>query len=140
MVAEQAFTYKAEGDITSVSPSSGQSNTVVQINGTNLFGHGGSVSVSLAGVPVKSTSLATTTQIVVVANASDAQTGDVLIVADTGATVTESDGWKQLEEGVVTAVEPSSGHGSTEVAILGARLLAGASHGPCFGYTRRRCS
>jgi hypothetical protein len=126
VLGEQLFTYNAEGDITGVSPSSGQGDTVVQIDGTNLFGHGSATTVTLGGAAVKSTTSSTNTQIVVVVAAGNPGTGDVLLVADTGATVTEASGWKQLEEGAVTAVEPANGHVGTEVVVTGERLLAGA--------------
>ena len=45
------FTYKVPGEITSVTPEQGQLNTVVVIEGTDLFGQGDSLdTVTLAGV------------------------------------------------------------------------------------------
>merc|ERR1712166_1404023 len=47
----QQFTYKVPGEITNVAPEQGQLNTVVVIEGTDLFGQGASLdTVTLAGV------------------------------------------------------------------------------------------
>jgi hypothetical protein len=57
----------------------------------------------------------------------DAGTGDVVLTADTAATVTETDGWEYLEDGVVTSVSPANGQRSTTVIIAGERLRGGGA-------------
>ena len=122
------WTYLAAGDIVTVSPSSGQVGTLVTIQGTNLLGGGsGAVSVTLFGQEVSSIGTNTNTRIVVVAAARSAGTGAVVIRANTGAIVTKTAGWEQLEEGVINTVVPSSGQLGTVVTINGLRLLGGGA-------------
>ena len=127
-VGEDLFEYLDEGDVTSVSPAKGQGNTIVTIEGTNLLGGGsGDVSVTLANADVASVTSAADEKIVVVVDAGSATEGDVVITADTGAVVTETDGWTQLDEGVVNGVEPANGRKGTTIVISGERLLGGGA-------------
>lgn len=124
-VGEDLFEYLTEGDVTSVSPAKGQGNTVVTIAGTNLLAGGNSVSVTLANADVASVTSFTDEKIVVVVDAGSAAEGDVVITANTGAVVTETGGWTQLDEGVINDVAPANGREGTKVVISGERLLGG---------------
>jgi hypothetical protein len=124
---EDLFEYLAEGDVTAVTPAKGQGNTIVTIEGTNLLGGGSSVSVTLADADVASVEDASDEKIIVVVDAGSAAEGDVVITADTGAVITETDGWTQLDEGVVNDVTPVRGRHGTTVVITGERLLGGGS-------------
>ena len=48
-----------------------------------------------------------------------------MVIADTGATATLSDGWDTLADGAITTVSPASGQRDTSVTITGERLLGG---------------
>ena len=59
------------------------------------------------------------------AGASAAKTGDVVITADTGGTITLQDGWEYLEPGKIESITPDQGQVGTRIVIKGSRLLAG---------------
>ena len=128
VVRATAWTYLVAGNITSVTPSSGQLNTRVTIAGTNLLGGGSDlVSVTLGGRAVKSIVSKSNSQVVVVVDSGTAGQGNVVLVSDTAATVTLANGWTQLTDGTVASVTPSSGQTNTRVTIAGQRLLGGAT-------------
>jgi hypothetical protein len=92
------YTSIAAASIVQLVPALGQAGTEVDIQGTGLLGGGTSItSVTLAGVSVTSidSSSETSIQVTAAAPSSDGA-GDVVIVANTGATVTVSDGCTQL--------------------------------------------
>eukprot|EP00054_Salpingoeca_dolichothecata_P029838 m.237174 g.237174 ORF g.237174 m.237174 type:complete len:469 (-) comp26557_c0_seq3:38-1444(-) len=121
------FTYTEESDITSVSPSSGQEGTRVTIGGARLRGAGNNVvTVTLASVPATIDS-ESDSQVIVVADDAASQTGDVVLTADTGATVTKANGWTYNAEGDVTSVVPAEGQVGTQVVIGGTNLLGSGS-------------
>jgi hypothetical protein len=117
------FEYGTPGDITEVSPSYGQFKTEVTVSGSNLRGYGQAVDeVWLAGVRA-TIETETDTEIQIVVTASEAKVGDVKLVANSGAIVTEPQGWTYRTKGEVTKIEPTSGQISTEVTISGTSLL-----------------
>ena len=61
----------------------------------------------------------------VVAGRSNATTGNVVLVANTGATVTLTNGWRYLEQAVIRSLEAPSGREGTVSSILGDYLLLG---------------
>ena len=121
------YTSLEEGDITLVNPSSGQGMTVVSVTGSNLLGGGSSVTISFNGANAAIGSFSNTLIQVVIAVNPTTGIGDIVITANTGATVTEANGWEQLVEGAVSAVTPNNGQVGTRVEISGARLLGGGS-------------
>jgi len=112
--------------IDNVFPASGQYGTIVTITGQRLFGGGTSVSrVTLGDIDSQLLS-ETTEEIVVRADASlTSFTGDVVIIANTGATITAENAWEYLVPGVITDVNPPQGVQGTRVTIRGERLLGG---------------
>ena len=125
--AVNGFAYVQPGNISSVVPNNGQLGTLVGIFGVDFYGGGAAiVSVTLANVPavlLNESSVA----VFVRANASAAATGDVVLTADTGATLTLVDGWTYNEPGVVDSVLPSSGQYGTRVTVRGSRLGGGGT-------------
>ena len=122
-----AFTYVTLFSISSVTPATGQAGTIVTITGTGLLGGGASISsASLVGTAAQVTS-SSATQVVIVAASASAGLGDLILVADTGATVTRINGWTYLTEGLVTSISPTSGQLGTLVTIAGSNLLLGGS-------------
>ena len=120
--------YINQGDIDSISPSSGQVGTIVTISGANLLGGGSSAtSVTLAGVAVASIRSQSNDEIVVIAFASSARSGDVVIIAETGSVTTQSSGWRYVSPAVITSVSPTSGQVGTVVTVVGTNLLGGAA-------------
>ena len=91
-----------------------------------MYGGGDkTVSVTLANVAatIKSES---NTQVVVQVKDSTAAKGDVVLTADSGATVTSaSDAWTYVTNGVIAKVEPNAGQERSPVTITGTRLLGG---------------
>jgi hypothetical protein len=113
-----------------VTPASGQKGTLVNITGSGLLGHGSAVvSVTLAGVAVQNLVVSNEDTFVTVSAAEKlaAGPGDVVVTADTGATVTAVNGWTYLAQGVIASVTPASGQIGTRVTIRGSNLLGGGS-------------
>jgi hypothetical protein len=121
------FSYVTEGVISSVVPAVGQIGTEVTISGTSLQGAGLKViTVTLAGESATTVSESDST-VVAIATQSGNQTGDVVLTADTEATVTSAGAWEFATEGQVTSVNPSSGQYGTRVDIRGTGLRGAAS-------------
>jgi hypothetical protein len=119
--------YQTEGVIDTVTPENGQQGTKVTLAGSSLLANGSSiVRVDLAGLDAEIDSDAND-EIVVIAGDGDAGAGDIVLYADTQATITLSDGFTYLTKGAVASVEPSSGQVGTEVVIRGERLRGGGS-------------
>jgi mucin-19 len=128
LVAGGAWTYNAKGVISSRSPSQGQFGTRVTIVGSSLRGSGSSVvAVLLAGVPAAIVSEDDAT-VIVSAGAGTTGTGDIMIVADSGAQTVLADGWTYFAAGNVTSVSPLSGQFGTLVTLTGSTLLGGGSN------------
>jgi hypothetical protein len=53
-------------------------------------------------------------------------TGDVVVVANSGATVTQPNGWTYVDHPQVFEVSPLSGQRGTSIRLLGIRLFAGS--------------
>eukprot|EP00729_Bicosta_minor_P032358 gene32358-16533_t len=117
--------YAVPGAIDQVIPASGQLGTSVVINGTSLQGQGGEVvKVTLAGTEVTIESESDAEIEVTVVHA-EAGSGDVVLLADTGAIITSEDAWEYLSIGEVAEADPSNGQTGTLVTISGSRLRGG---------------
>ncbi|MEC7001005.1 MAG: IPT/TIG domain-containing protein, partial [Actinomycetota bacterium] len=120
-----SWSYLEPGAVDSVQPSTGVEGTRVTIRGERLRGGGGSVdSVSLAGAEAEVVTAENDTVVEIVAGAAGEGSGDVVLVADTGATVTSVDGWAYLAPSTVDTVEPAVGQFDTRVTISGDGLFA----------------
>ncbi|MAE46192.1 MAG: hypothetical protein CMJ86_04790, partial [Planctomycetes bacterium] len=120
---ENGWTYNVAGEITLVSPSVGQLNTLVTVRGTSLLGGGEEfVNVTLAGVEAVVEEGLVNGSVVVRAASGSAGDGDVRLLSDTGAIVELVGGWTYSDDGAITAVEPTSGQEGTRVTITGERL------------------
>jgi len=125
---ESGWEYLATGVITSVLPSSGQYQTRVTISGTNLLGHGSRTdNVSFGGVSVTDIFEQNSTHVVVAIDDTSVGVVDILIVSDTGATVTAASAFTFLQPGEISSIDPSSGREGTLVQILGQRLCGGGA-------------
>ena len=125
----RGFTYAPKGAISSVSPSVGVKLSTITISGTSLRGQGDIVtSVTLDGVQ---SSIVTETNSVVVVTAADAPegavAGDVVLTAETGATVTALSAFQYLTPADVTSVAPAFGQIATVVTIEGTTLFSGGT-------------
>ena len=118
-VLKNGFTQLADGEIDSVTPDSGQGGTKVVVEGSRLLGGGAEVTyATLTGIEAEVTS-STGTKVELIAGVGSAKTGDVKLVADTGASVSKSDGWTYLVPGEIEKVTPAVGQlGSTVVITL----------------------
>lgn len=123
---EGKFTRLKEGDVQGLSTSSGIDGTKVNITGTNLLGGGNSFdSVTLAGVEVRELISFSNELIEVRAGgySDGTKTGDVLLVANTGARVVFDSAWSYLAPGNIASITPSSGQKGTRVTIKGTALF-----------------
>jgi len=121
------WSYLAEGNITDVSPTSGQYGTFVTIRGTNLLGGGSGldfVSIAGGGSPSESSN---NTRVRVVITHNVVGRGDIIFVANSGAIVTLEDGFETIDTGVIRIVSPPRGQFGTVVAIHGTNLFGGGS-------------
>ena len=123
------FTYLQEGYIFEANPSQGQVGTRVIISGERLLGGGTSVSfVSLAGVAAEIDESNSNDSIVTVtAMSSDSApiSGDIIVVANTGASVRKIGAWSYVEPGDISIIDPPQGQFGTEINIIGIGLLSG---------------
>ena len=98
------------------------------INGAGLLsGATGLAVVTLASEPATITSSSNSVVAVVAAASTEAKTGDIVLIANTGAVITAGGAWQYLEEGQVSTVTPNTGQEGTFVAIAGEHLLGGGS-------------
>ena len=126
------FTLVQPGEITAISPSTGQFGTRVTITGRDLL-QGGTVddisSITLAGREVDEIlGTPTDTEVTVRASSSPERvTGSVVITLMTGATIVTPDSimFEYLPPGVIDSVTPDVGTVGTIVTISGENLLGG---------------
>jgi hypothetical protein len=111
--SQLTWEHRSPGYITSVSPTFGQSGTIVQIRGVHLLGHGGIVKEAFLGA-VQAEVLSSSNSLVTlrVPSISVGPAG-VKLVADTGAIVEGVDLFDVQEDGYITAVHPLSGQWGT---------------------------
>ena len=129
--------------IDSVTPSTGQKGTIVEIRGSNLFGRGAGTIV-LSRVVLGSSAAeimdgASSTLIRVRVNSGDP--GSTSLIINTTQTVTASgtsyrnDGpythnnsiWTQLEDGEVVEIVPLAAQPGVNISVIGERLLGGGT-------------
>jgi hypothetical protein len=121
------WTYRTPGVISVVSPASGQVGTRVVISGTDLAGGGGDIiSVTLGGVEATVFN-ATNSSIVVIAQFSAPQIGDVIITSDSGAQVIAEAAFQYLDPPNGIIVNPDEGQTGTLISLCGSDLLGGGS-------------
>ena len=126
--AEDAFTYADEGKVNKVDPPLGQFGTRVRLTGSALLGGGTGVSsLTLAGVGVESIGFVSSTAIDVVVAEGSAGSGAVIITSNTGAVVTEADGFAYIEKAHNIALTPNAGQQGTRIAISGVGMLQGGT-------------
>jgi mucin-19 len=134
VVLVNGWKFNARGNMTEVSPSYGHGGTVVTITGVEMLGGGDSVrSLKFAGVEVLSVTSATEDKIVAVVapgvgSQPDRHTPnpeDIVVVANTGASVTMESAWTNVPAGIIEKVDPEQGQIGTHVVITGTGLLAG---------------
>ena len=124
------FTYP-QLQVTSVSPSSGQYQTRVTIQGSGLLAGGSTItSFTLDGVAVSNITSSNNTEIVIAAAAlsmPSSTAGDIIYELDTGAQVIIPGRWSYVAPGEVSSVDPTTGNRGTVVTISGSNMLAGGS-------------
>jgi len=118
------WSYVTPGVVSSVVPAIGQIGTQVTINGAGLMSGASSlVMVTLASETVGSIVSNTNSMVVIIASASSgAKTGDVVLIASTGAVVTSGNAWEYIQTGEIQSVSPAQGQIGTMVVISGERL------------------
>jgi hypothetical protein len=130
IVSSGEFEYRTQGEVDTLSPASGQYGTEVTIAGSNLLAHGDALaSVTLGGVEVKKivSETADSVEVVVDHGPSVETIGDVVITADSGAEITASSGWKYLQPGRISTVNPEQGRVNSKITIFGRDLCGGGS-------------
>jgi len=117
------YTYAVAGTISSISPTIGEYGTQVTIKGAGLLVGAAFISdVLLAGVSVQRIVSANDTQVVVVASASGATVGDVVVIDDNGARAYLLSAWTYGTPSVIVFVQPSSGQRGTVTTLSGLHL------------------
>eukprot|EP00039_Didymoeca_costata_P012578 m.181821 g.181821 ORF g.181821 m.181821 type:complete len:619 (+) comp15520_c0_seq1:3-1859(+) len=120
---ENGFEYLASGNISSISPITGQENTIVTIRGTRLLSDGDTLlAATLAGVKAKIT-FYNETQVILVAGASTARTGHVILISETGGKVIAENGFTYGTKGSIVHITPLLGTQGTEVSLYGTSLF-----------------
>lgn len=120
------FRYLAPGQMT-LSPNVGTVGTRVRISGTNLLQGGVAASVvTLGGVGATVTS-SSDSSIDVTVQTGVPGIGDVVIVSDTGSTLTGTGLWTYEALGSISSVTPMVGQQDFVVTITGVSLLGSAS-------------
>merc|ERR1711881_286588 len=116
------------GNITSIAPTTGQSGTLVTIDGEGLYNGASAItSVTLCGVNAQILNESDTSVVVVVsAGPLRELVGDVVLTANSGAEITLTDGFKYLDAPAIFQVSPESGRGGASVTIFGS-LCGGGS-------------
>ena len=118
-----AWSYSEEGAIAKVDPAQGQRGTYVTITGARLRGGGSEVkTVHLANVQADIISETDSTIRVRAIHGATGR-GHVVLTADTGALVTQENGWEYVAVGVITSISPAIGQLNTAVTITGTNLL-----------------
>lgn len=126
------FMYLAEGLICTVDPVTGQTGTMITLQGENLLGGGSSIaSASVVGQPAVVIQFS---DVMVVLQLMQSRLegmdsyplqGDIILTADTGAVVRRLNTFSLVEPGSITQVSPSVGQNGTTVDIIGTNLLQG---------------
>ncbi len=123
------FEYLEPGEVTSISPMSGQAGTMVTIEGMRLHEVGEEINrVWLAGVQAVVSTNPTMTVITVEAGRPNTQgvlNGPVTIESTRGTLTHSSQDFTYNTEGLILAVTPSQGQTGTRVQITGERLRGG---------------
>ena len=132
ILLHQGWTYSQPGNITEVQPRIGTEGTVVGITGTDLLGGGKQASnVFLDGVPAREVVASSHLYVEVVVGkgppGGTTTPGTVIIIANTGATISRSNLFRYAAVGKVTSILPQLGQYGTEVIIRGSDLLSGSS-------------
>lgn len=129
ITGNETFAYRQEGVIYTAVPPQGQVGTRVIISGEGLFGGGaGLEAVYLAGVEAvinETTSSDSSISVTASAAYSAPLTGDIVLIANTGAYVRKTDGWSYVQPGSIANIFPVHGQFGTRIQITGARLLSG---------------
>jgi len=125
-----AWRYVTPGTISSVSPSSGQVNTLVTITCTGLLSGASSLSgVLLGGVAASRIVSASDTVVIVAASSGNASNADssVHVLSQYGSDVSAANAWNYTADGSISSFFPTSGQYGTLVTVNGARLLGAGS-------------
>ncbi|MEC8484235.1 MAG: IPT/TIG domain-containing protein, partial [Pseudomonadota bacterium] len=123
IAASGIFTYGNESSIEAVTPNFGQEGTIVRISGFHLRGHATRVSrVNLASVPATIINESDSIVWVEASAYSGATTGDIEVIADSGAIAILNRGWNYRAPGRIDTVSPDFGHNGTRVRITGSDL------------------
>ena len=127
-VNNETFRYLPAGSITNLTPNSGTVGTRVLITGTNLLQGGTNITtVTLNGVPAIIMETSNTSIEVIAQAGTISRNGDVLVISDTGSSITGSRLWTYESLGAVSSVLPVVGQAGSVVTVSGRSLLGSAS-------------
>ena len=126
LVAKGAWTSLKVGAVSVTKPNVGTHGTRVTLQGERMLGGGKTViQITLAGVPVEKIVSQNDDVIEVIAAKGNNKDGDVVLLTDSGAVITESvTGFTYVKAGAISTVSPDYGQYNTVVTISGERLLA----------------
>ena len=124
VVLNSSWTYNELGNITSVSPSTGQQGVAVMIEGVSLIGSSGShiIEVTLAGVPATILNQNNTSVQVAAGYSNVSRTGPVVVKEYSGPVITSLTNWSYYEARI-DSIYPKSGVNGTYVILNGTNLI-----------------
>ncbi len=135
--------YRLSGNITSISPSTGQRGTEVSIAGTNLIGLEGNLPISLANVSlggIQADSILSATQTLVRVKLtsgmaglsgvelSSTQLSFTSMKPISGPSITVSGLWTYLDDGSITQLVPPAAQEGATVYVCGSSILGGGTN------------
>ena len=124
VVLNSTWIYDELGNITSVSPSTGQQGVTVVIEGVSLIGSSGShiIEVTLAGVPATILNQTNTSVQVAAGYSNVSRTGPVVVKEYSGPVITSLTNWSYYEARI-DSIYPKSGVNGTYVTLNGTNLI-----------------
>lgn len=126
---DDGWTFLEPGQIDAATPKSGTRGTRVVLTGLRQLGGGASVeSVTLVGIEAEIVDYADD-EINIVVSPGTAGVGNIVITADSGATIVAKDAFEYLQYGSVDDnPSPAAGQTGTRVTVCGTDLLGGGEH------------
>ena len=122
------FTYIQEGEIIKVMPRRGQQGTIVIVTGHGLLGGSFIENATLANLPATVVNSSDSSVALHVSRNGDNienVLGDVVLTANSGATVRQLRGWTAVVPAVILSVQPEEGQFGSYITIIGRNLLQG---------------
>lgn len=128
VILKDGWSFLLPGTIAAVEPGRAVSGADVTIYGQSLLGGGDAiVSVSLAGINATIKRMSDFVTEVTAGLGTKGLPGDVVVTADTGATISLASAFEYIEPGNIVSIIPTRGVAGTLVTLTGTDLFSGGS-------------